>query len=970
MQSPTPAGRPALANRPAPAPQSPTSHIWQAALEKYYNELAKGGMSAATIDKDVWNIRTPDELLMQIQGLGNAQEPRSPAWAKTLSQLEPVITGLSDFAALTAWVMGMNGKVAAVLWGSLRLIVKYAQPVLPDVVGTLENLQRALPRLHKYEEELPMTKPLETALTELYSEIVVFCAYAITFFWSNPNVNPHRESWSGFNKKCSGVINNVRELSRKVDEAALIAKLPGQSSTVETAVAFDALQNLHIQDDADANLPCYTIPYGLNLRFFSRSDELRKLREYLDPTIVSTQLKAIGIHGLGGVGKSQLALQYANTSMDKYALIAWIPSENRIKMLQGLCELATKLGLVDGGAEDDARSVQLVRDWLNKVKRPYLLIFDNVDSVSLLDQIWPANSQARIILTTRSPAQASKRTATTLPLTPFSEESGMDVLQSLSGLNLTDGEERLAADGLCHRVGGLPLALAQLSDFIRDRGYSYGELLRLYDKSAEKLYAKLEAPMEYDHTVLTTWDISTENLSAEARSLQILLAFFDPDSVLERLISETKAEIQTTEHSFLLDEFEFGDAVVELNRTSMINRLSSSKSVSMHRLVQFAVLSRLAGPSRVVYFDLAVKILYFDFPNTWLDSGAHQGHSWSSWETCSAILPHVSRLMEVSEKYRIKSANPELWAELVFRTGAYLWEKEQPSVARSLFEFGLKADPSLPKPLAAQAHRLLGHVCLDLAQPRAALAAYSQALSLRETLEAPESPPIADILDSLACSNVEAGDAAAAASQLDRATAIHEAHDPSKMSRTLAIRAMQCLRAGNADSALDAISRCWQLQGMDQAQIEASRYPKHSGDIMLLARIYWRKGRRAEAKELVSRSMVMRKKTFGQAGGPRVADSLFTLARMLDETGDHILAARALRDVLEMCGDNAPEMRAHQARAFWFLAGVERKLNTDDGTVEELKTRAKEARRQIEEREWADEDSDEGFLRLVGWMLW
>lgn len=81
---------------------------------------------------------------------------------------------------------------------------------------------------------------------------------------------------------------------------------------------------------------------------------------------------------------------------------------------------------------------------------------------------------------------------------------------------------------------------------------------------------------------------------------------------------------------------------------------------------------------------------------------------------------------------------------------------------------------------------------------------------------------------------------------------------------------------------------------MDQAQIEASRYPKHSGDIMLLARIRWIQGQRNEAKELVSRSMVMRKKMFGHAGGPRVADSLFTLARMLDETGDHILAARAL----------------------------------------------------------------------------
>ncbi|KAK0616614.1 tpr repeat-containing protein [Immersiella caudata] len=842
------------------AQQSP---IWQAALNKCYAELEKGGMKVVTIDKEIWSIQSLSELLTQIEGLENAQGPGSPAWTKTLSQLQPVLYGLSDFAALTAWVIGMNGKVAAVLWSSIRLLAKFALPVLPDVVGTLETLQQAHPRLHKYKEELPMTPTLEKALFELYSEIILFCAYAITFFRNNPTAEPKRQAWSTFNTEYSRVISNVRRLSREVDEVARIARLSRQGST-ETAAAFDALQGLRIQNNADIKLPCYIIPYGLNLRFFGRSDELGTLSEHLDPSGTSTQLKAIGVHGLGGVGKSQLALQYANLSMDRYALIAWIPSESRIKVVQGLSELANKLGLSENATEDDARSIQKVRDWLNKMKRPFLLIFDNVDSVSVLDQIWPANSMARIILTTRSPSQASKRTPVTLNLAPFSVKSGHDVLQSLTGIGVTDEDEKTAAEGLSHRVGGLPLALAQLSDFIRDRGYSY----------TEKVYAKSGCPMEYEHT----------NLSSEAKALQNLLAFLDPDSVLERLLSETKADLEGTECAFLLDEFDFGDVVMELTRTSMIGRLSTSKSISMHRLVQLAVLSRLPAHDRVAVFDLAVEILYFDFPNTWHSPGAHQGHGFASWETCSAILP------------------------------IYLWEKEQPSLARSMFEFGLGVD-NLPKPLAAQAHRLLGHINLDLARPRAALAAYSQTLSIRTELEPPESPPIADILDSLACSNVEIGD----------------------MSRTLAIRAMQRLRAGDADGALDAL------------------------------------GRQTEAKELVSRSIVMRKQAFGQAGGPRVADSLFTLARMLDESGEHVLAARALREVVDMCDrdDGAPVMRPHLARALWFLANVEERLR-DDGKAgaEILRARARDLRGRVEEREWEDEDSDEGFSRLVGWMLW
>jgi len=584
-------------NRPPTSPQSPTNPIWQAALEKYYNELAKGGIKAATINKELWNIQSPDELLTQIEGLGNAQEDEpklTTTWTKAMSQLQPILLGLSDFAALTAWVMGMNGKVAAVLWGSIRLIVKvcrllhrvyrcvhvqsragwltlffflqFAQPVLPDVVGTLEDLQRSLPRIRKYEEELPMTASLEKALFELYCEIVVFCAYAIAFFRNNPNIALHRTTWSKFSSECSRIIGNVRQLSRRVDEAADIAKLAKHPSSTETAAALDALQSLQIQDEAEAkNLPCYMIPYGLNLRFLGRSADLKHLREHLDPPrptnpSSSTQqpLKAIGVHGLGGVGKSQLALQYANTSMDRYAVIAWIPSENRIKMMQALSEFATKLGLLEDGAEDDSRSVQRIRDWLNKTKRPYLLVFDNVESASLLDQIWPANPMARIILTTRSPSEASKRTGVTLNLSPFSLEAGRDVLQALTGISAVEQEEKLAVDGLCDRVGGLPLALMQLSDFIRDRGYSYSELLRLYDKSAERVYAKSGTPIEYGHTVLTTWDISLQNLSSDAKALQNLLAFFDPDSLLERLITSTKADLENTPgHSFLLDEFEY-----------------------------------------------------------------------------------------------------------------------------------------------------------------------------------------------------------------------------------------------------------------------------------------------------------------------------------------------------------------------------------------------------------------------------
>jgi hypothetical protein len=126
--------------------------------------------------------------------------------------------------------------------------------------------------------------------------------------------------------------------------------------------------------------------------------------------------------------------------------------------------------------------------------------------------------------------------------------------------------------------------------------------------------------------------------------------------------------------TYVLEEFingshSFGEAIMELSRTSMVTRLSESKALSIHRIVQLAVFHRLSPSEKVELFDLAVKILYFDFPNTWKERGSQQGHGWASWETCSAILPHVSCLMQLFEKHKFKSQNLQIWAELVFRAG-------------------------------------------------------------------------------------------------------------------------------------------------------------------------------------------------------------------------------------------------------------------------------------------------------------
>lgn len=100
------------------------SPIWQAAIDRYYEELRKGGIRGPTIDHDVWSIHSPDDLLQQIHDIAPANSSVPSQWAGNLRRLEPILLSLNDFAAVITLALGMNGQVAAIIWGSMRLILK------------------------------------------------------------------------------------------------------------------------------------------------------------------------------------------------------------------------------------------------------------------------------------------------------------------------------------------------------------------------------------------------------------------------------------------------------------------------------------------------------------------------------------------------------------------------------------------------------------------------------------------------------------------------------------------------------------------------------------------------------------------------------------------------------------------------------------------------------------------------------
>lgn len=139
----------------------------------------------------------------------------------------------------------------------------------------------------------------------------------------------------------------------------------------------------------------------------------------------------------------------------------------------------------------------------------------------------------------------------------FTINTGVEVLYSLTGVRPANENDEKAAKELLELLGGFPLALVHVSEFMSDRGYSYQEFLPLYRKSASKIYARAGVPLQYEHTLGTVWDISFQSLSTESKTLLNVLTFFDPDLIPEFILSNGRAGITEPSLQFLFDEFEY-----------------------------------------------------------------------------------------------------------------------------------------------------------------------------------------------------------------------------------------------------------------------------------------------------------------------------------------------------------------------------------------------------------------------------
>ncbi|KAF3914334.1 hypothetical protein AA313_de0204576 [Arthrobotrys entomopaga] len=170
----------------------------------------------------------------------------------------------------------------------------------------------------------------------------------------------------------------------------------------------------------------------------------------------------------------------------------------------------------------------------------------------------PENDEAQDSIAAKSKVNdwLQQTGAEAIHVRPFDSEAGRTAFRSLLKQKISSPADMELAAKIVDQLGGLPLAIAQISGYINQQRYSLKEFLPLYIKNASKIDQKRVSKVSYEHTLSTVWTLSLEKLSGEAATLQNLLAFFDPDKIHESMLLEGGTQISDPDFEFLKDEME------------------------------------------------------------------------------------------------------------------------------------------------------------------------------------------------------------------------------------------------------------------------------------------------------------------------------------------------------------------------------------------------------------------------------
>ncbi|KAI1425307.1 hypothetical protein F5Y12DRAFT_747918 [Xylaria sp. FL1777] len=466
----------------------------------------------------------------------------------------------------------------------------------------------------------------------------------------------------------------------------------------------------------DPNLPCFSLGTHRQLdHFIGRQSELDIIDRHLLPIPADNpfhpqtpglsaghgeeQLRSFAICGLGGIGKTELAVQYAHSRRERFEAIFWLSADDAKILASNFAQIAQKLDLEDDSS-DLAASRDLVMGWLSRPLRKssepdepqnivnWLIIFDNVDNLDVLSDYWPKFGHGSVLVTSRDPfAMHNLYMENGMDLNTLSISETETLMQRLTHVK-ADVTQKPALAEMAHKLDGLPLAIRQLSGIFRQlRLLSYTEFLRYYNEEGiEKLVSKHTGSAEYPtlQSLATVW--SLDRLSKSTKALLQVICLLDPDDIPEDLLVDRHKEVKL--EGYPRSTGEYYNARSELVSSSLVNQNPELRKLSLHRLIQDSVKDMLSKEELIGAYQAAISLVI----NIWPFQSMKEHHSIARFSKCEAIFPSILRIKDgispLLKEWEGFLLDIRL-ARLLNDTGWYMFERGLPEETKPFCELAL-----------------------------------------------------------------------------------------------------------------------------------------------------------------------------------------------------------------------------------------------------------------------------------------
>jgi hypothetical protein len=375
------------------------------------------------------------------------------------------------------------------------------------------------------------------------------------------------------------------------------------------------------------------------------------------------------LHGLGGVGKTQVAIEYAYRYAGAYKLVWWVSAEETSLIGEQYAALATQLDVAPPHV-DTVSAVGALRAYLRGHDR-WLLVLDNAESPQKLREWLPAGP-GHTVITSRNPSWGE-----------LAARVEIDVLSRPESVELIHvsrpGVEEAEADQLAEALGDLPLALAQAAGFLAETGMPVDHYLQLLTTRTEELLDQ-SPPQSHLHSLAAAIRISTDRLAEvdpAALALVRIGAFLAPEPIPADILTHPIRTVDCDQPPELKALTATVTSPVAAHRS--LGRVASyglaritNRGIQLHRLTQAILGDQLPANYTTAYRSYAQALLVAADPGN-----EREPANWPRW---AQILPHLLATDPAT------SPTPDL-RDLACRAAMYLWSRGDIHLARDLAEY-------------------------------------------------------------------------------------------------------------------------------------------------------------------------------------------------------------------------------------------------------------------------------------------